>query len=241
MKQYQYNYSYLEKWMEANPHITNREIMQSFTGNVNNNNSLALYAQRKTPMPIINLLRFCNTFGVPISAFIVETGEEDKKGNDECAIRVEPSINDQMEPDGGYISVGERRPHGSRALRNPLEVEHIKSAVPGLVKQPKPMNNDSNIIHQNHNEGNNIQQHINKAQAVVGNIAEASKGDNDNAITSRLLDIIAEQQKQIASLSQQVGELAGQVVKLSSERMSKNNDNSMNACMVAEDSPRHRQ
>jgi len=236
MKQYQYNYSYLGKWMEANPHITNREIMQAF-GSVNNNNSLALYEQRKTPMPIINLLRFCNTFDVPISAFIVDTNKEDS-GND---AKIELCINDQMEPDGGYISVGERRPHGSRALRNPLEVEHIKSIVPGLVKQPKPANNDGNIIRQNHNEGSNIQQNINKAQAVVGNIAEASNGDNDNAITTRLLDIIAEQQKQITSLSQQVGELAGQVVKMSTERMSMNSDSSMNACMVAEDSPRHRQ
>ena len=214
MKQYQYNYSYLEKWMEANPHITNREIMLSFTGNINNNNSLALYAQRKTPMPIINLLRFCNTFGVPISAFIVEKGNNNGDDSDECTMRVEPSVNDQMEPDGGYISVGERRHHGSRALRNPLEVDHIKSTVPGLVIAK---------TQRQEIQTGGIRQSATATHSTIHQTATTSplpsSGDNESnhadgsassvgfSTLNRMLDIIAEQQKQIAEQQKLIAEL----------------------------------
>lgn len=235
---YHFNYSFLKRWMQANADITDRQVLYAM--GTTSNAGLDSWEKMKTPIPTIQLLRFCNVFQVPISAFIVDADADYSQGIDQFDY-VQPDVNDQFEPDGGYIPKNERRPLGTRALRDPTDVELIKSTVPGLVKESKSTHNDNNTIHQNHNEGNNIQQHINKAQAVVGNITDTSRGENDSALASRLLDIIAEQQKQITNLSQQVGELAGQVVKLSSECMSTNVGNSMNACMVAEDSPRHRQ
>ena len=246
MKQYQYNYSYLGRWMEANPRITNREILQAF-GSVNNNNSLALYEQRKTPMPLINLLRFCNTFGVPISAFIVETDiggdkeESDKEESDNTQKQVVLSIDDQLEPDGGYIAVGERRPHGSRALRDPLEVEHHPSVVPGLsvVKTNKEEIQAANI------QQSATTTHASIHQSATTNVSPSPNKEAEVSISTlnKMLDIIAEQQKQIASLTQQVGELSSQIVRLSSERMkseSMKSESDINAYMVAKDKPHHR-
>jgi len=218
MKKYQYNYSYLGRWMDANPQITNREIMQSF-GSVNNNNSLALYEQRKTPMPIINLLRFCNTFNVPISAFIVGIDADDEgsidKTND-CTYTVNPSIDDQLEPDGGYIAVGERRPHGSRALRDPLEVEHIKSVVPGLTAV-KTTKQEIQTEHEVQTGGIHQSATAND-QASIHQTATTAPAEPQDGISlatlNKMLDIIAEQQKQIAGQQQLISEQQKEIIRL---------------------------
>lgn len=197
MKQYQYNYSFLGKWMEANPQITNREILQAF-GSVNNNNSLARYERCTTPLPVIGLLRFCNTFDVPISAFIVDSEED-------MTQRVKPSIDDQLEPDGGYISVGEKRPHGSRTLRNPLEVNYHKSVVPGLTTIKTC---------QQEIQTGGIRQSATATHATIHQEASTSPkpAEKESAAVSlstlnKMLDIIAEQQKQIGSQQQLIAEL----------------------------------
>lgn len=223
MKQYQYNYSFLGKWMEANPQITNREILQAF-GSVNNNNSLARYERCTTPLPIIGLLRFCNTFDVPISAFIVD-GEED------MTQRVKPSIDDQLEPDGGYISAGEKRPHGSRTLRDPLEVNYHKSVIPGLttiktshqeiqtggIRQSATATHAS--IHQEASVGmDKSAQEISSptpsaslTPSVPPTPSLSSVKPEPNAVSfstlNKMLDIIAEQQKQIGEQQKLIAEL----------------------------------
>lgn len=247
MKQYQYNYSYLSRWMEANPQITNREIMQSFTGASNNNNSLALYEQRKTPMPIINLLRFCNTFGVPISAFIVEV-DNGTMNDDGSIYGVEPSINDQLEPDGGYIAIGEKRPHGSRALRDPLEVEHIKSIVPGLVisKSDKREVRDNQGIQTGgiHQSATTSHAEIHQAAIIGAAPADTSmqhdqggasplptpsatsnkKPDVSLSTLNKMLDIIAEQQKQMAEQQKIIAEQQREILSLTHRLLNSDND-----------------
>ena len=67
---YEYNYSFLERWMSANEKVDGKQILQAIGST--SNQSLRLYLDRKCPMPVISILRFCNTFHVPISAFIVD-------------------------------------------------------------------------------------------------------------------------------------------------------------------------
>ena len=126
---YFYNYSFLDKWMEANSKITNREIMKAM--GTTSNACLDSWIRMKSPLPTIAMLRFCNAFHVPISAFIVDA-DKDSQGEGCCeAGYVCPSIDDQFEPDGGYIDNDEKRKQGTRALRNPLDVERMESVVPG--------------------------------------------------------------------------------------------------------------
>ena len=127
---YFYNYSFLDKWMEANGKITNREIMKAM--GTTSNACLDSWIRMKSPLPTIALLRFCNAFHVPLSAFIVDADKDQQGMEGFCGEEyVCPGIDDQFEPDGGYLDNDEKRKKGTRALRNPLDVERVESVVPG--------------------------------------------------------------------------------------------------------------
>ena len=67
---YQYNYSFLGRWMAKNKGITINTILRAIGST--SNNSLRLWEHGKCPMPVTSILRFCNTFQVPISAFFCD-------------------------------------------------------------------------------------------------------------------------------------------------------------------------
>lgn len=134
---YFYNYSFLDKWMEANSKITNREIMKAM--GTTSNACLDSWIRMKSPLPTIALLRFCNAFHVPLSAFIVDADQQGREGCCEEGY-VCPGIDDQFEPDGGYLDNEEKRKQGTRALRNPLDVERMESVVPGWTSVGKAGN-----------------------------------------------------------------------------------------------------
>lgn len=121
---YQYNYSFLSEWMKANKKISIGSILQAI--GTKSNNSLHMWEQGMCAMPVIGLLRFCNTFKVPISAFICNTGEPYE--ND-----VMPSDDAQFEPDGGYITDATTRQPGERRPLNPTDVTPTPSNVPNAV------------------------------------------------------------------------------------------------------------
>ena len=132
---YEYNYSFLERWMQANQKVDGKRILQAIGST--SNQSLRLYLDRKCPMPIISILRFCNTFHVPISAFIVDKEKylgyvDDSKGI-ETESEVIPLDSDAFEPVDGYIKNDDKRAHGSRSLRNPIDVTEQASIVPGII------------------------------------------------------------------------------------------------------------
>lgn len=164
---YQYNYSFFRRWLEANKNIKYKTILSAL-GSMSNS-SLERWRIGDAPIPIINLLRFCNAFDVPLSAFIRDCENEGET-------EVEYSANDQWQPNGGYFAADETVTPGSRALRNPLDVEIIKSVLPDIA----------------------IPQH----EGLQNNDAK-TQADRINQ-TERLLDIIEEQQKTITYLIEQL-------------------------------------
>lgn len=207
---YFYNYSFLNKWMEANSKITNKQIMKAM--GTTSNACLDSWVRMKLPLPTIALLRFCNAFHVPLSAFIVNA-DADWQPEETCENMeyVRPDANDQFEPDGGYIDNDERRKLGTRALRNPLDVERIKSVVPGWTSVGNAGNGGAKGARLGRKE-----EHKGEAAAAPMNeatltpIAEpATNAEPDISMTtlSRMLDIIAEQQKQIGDQQKLIGEL----------------------------------
>ena len=199
---YQYNYSFLGRWMEVNGRININTILQAIGST--SNNSLRLWEQGRCPMPVSSILRFCNTFQVPISAFFYDKDSDPTRN----AIYVQPQEGDIFAPDGGYVT---ERKAGSRALLDPLDVTMIPSVVPGIVssdeKEHKKTDNTSPICVQtpDSDQGKMI---------IVGNVSdrnmealldlEAKRIEADERHSTeraRLLDIIAEQQKQIANLT----------------------------------------
>ena len=204
---YFYNYSFLNKWMEANGKITNREIMKAM--GTTSNACLDSWIRMKSPLPTIALLRFCNAFHVPLSAFIVDA-DKDQQGSEDCCGEeyVCPGIDDQFEPDGGYLDNDEKRKKGTRALRNPLDVERVESVVPGLTSIGNA-GNGGEKEHKTREEKNEAAAAPMNAAASPPITEPVTTEEPDISLTTlnRMLDIIAEQQKQIGEQQKLIIEL----------------------------------
>ena len=202
---YCYNYSFLEKWIKANRDITDRQILHAI--GTTSNARLGHWERMKAPIPTIQLMRFCNTFQVPITAFIVDTDDKYDKSIDELDY-VLPDINDQFEPDGGYIAQNERRPNGGRALRDPLDVDRIKSVVPGLTTiNVHRQNVQTGCIHQSASANHAF---INQSAYTL----PEKEPDVSLSTLNKMLDIIAEQQKQMAGQQTLIAEQQREIATL---------------------------
>nr|DAW66978.1 MAG TPA: helix-turn-helix domain protein [Caudoviricetes sp.] len=202
---YFYNYSFLDKWMEANGDITNKQIMKAL--GTTSNTCLDSWVQMKSPLPTIALLRFCNAFHVPLSAFIVDADSQMEEGDDGME-HVRPGIDDQFEPDGGYIDNDEKRKLGTRALRNPLDVDRIKSVVPGLTSDEiAGKGGDPERRHGRKEEHSEAAASAPMNENVAMLPAAGAEPDISMTTLNRMLDIIAEQQKQIGDQQKLISEL----------------------------------
>ena len=203
---YFYNYSFLDKWMEANRKITNREIMKAM--GTTSNACLDSWIRMKSPLPTIALLRFCNAFHVPLSAFIVDA-DKDKQGSECCCGKeyVCPGIDDQFEPDGGYLDNDEKRKKGTRALRNPLDVERVESVVPGWTSVGNDGNGGANEIRLGRKEETAAAPMDADSLTPITEPVTTAEPDISLTTLNRMLDIIAEQQKQIGEQQKLIKEL----------------------------------
>lgn len=198
---YFYNYSFLNKWMEANGDITNKQIMKAM--GTTSNACLDTWIRMKSPLPTNALLRFCNAFHVPLSAFIVNADAK-PQGDDDCYEMeyVRPGVNDQFEPDGGYIGNEERRKNGTRALRDPLDVDRIKSVVPGWTSNEIARDG----VASGHRCGKKKEIEAATPAPIAKPVPNADPGISMDTL-NRMLDIIAEQQKQIGDQQKLINEL----------------------------------
>ena len=185
---YQYNFSFLNEWFEANPDIPIGEILQAL--GAKSNNRFKAWVRGEGPMPIISMLRLCNAFQIPLSAFFRDADA----GMDGAVGPGMPTPNDILEPAQGYADNTDDRQHGERSMLNPLNVQVRPAVVPGVVAKSI--------------KGDDTQ----KQSAAVDNISDANlaaiiKMENEHmAQQHRLLDNIAEQQKQIADLTRMLNE-----------------------------------
>lgn len=200
---YQYNYSYLEKWMKSNGNITDREILRAIGSS--SNQSLGLWRRMKAPMPTISMLRFCNTFNVPLSAFIVDLDDENNK--------VMRGEDDKLVPEDGYIAGDAKRGVGHRALRDPLDVESIPSVVPGLRPVPEETPPPLDAPKTEDSGAENVESTPPKASPDTAN-CDGRRLEHDTTIINKLLDIIADQQKTISDQHHQIVDLTQKVLHL---------------------------
>lgn len=89
-----YNYGFLADWMKANPSIKRNEILQSME--MIDYNTLRNWIDGATMLPLTQLMKFCNRFNVPITAFFL-----DEKA-DETSIIAPITPNSMIEPAGGW-------------------------------------------------------------------------------------------------------------------------------------------
>ncbi|MFW5519337.1 MAG: hypothetical protein ACOCPA_10910, partial [Segatella copri] len=64
---YQYCFSFLNEWLKANPEIPIGEILQAL--GAKSNNRFKAWVRCEGPMPVLSMLRLCNAFQIPLSAF----------------------------------------------------------------------------------------------------------------------------------------------------------------------------
>ena len=185
---YQYNFSFLNEWLKANPEIPKGEILQAL--GAKSNNRFKAWVRCEGPMPVISMLRLCNAFQIPLSAFFRNADA----GTDGAVVPGMPMPDDILEPAQGYADNTDDRQHGERSMLNPLNVRVTPSVVPGVVARP--------IKVEDTQEPPATVDNINDA-----NLAAIIKMENEHmAQQRRLLDIIAEQQKQIADLAHMLNE-----------------------------------
>ena len=210
---YEYNYSFLERWMSANEKVDGKQILQAIGST--SNQSLRLYLDRKCPMPVISILRFCNTFHVPISAFIVDKekylGYSDDPKGIETEIEVIPLDSDAFEPVEGYIKNGEKRTHGSRSLRNPIDVEQQASIVPGLIFKKNICCEPSGCTSVTDN-GADAEVVESKTPDENTPLADVTGANYNKNLVDRLLEIIDEQQKLMGDQQKEIATLTKQLL-----------------------------
>lgn len=184
---YQYNFGFLDQWIQANSNIPKGVLLKAF--GVKSNNGIKAWAQKDCPMPIIGILRFCNTFQVPISAFIKDSDAEFV----DIRMPHAPGAFDDLEPKGGYARDASERTKGERTYLNPLDVDIVPSFIPGMINvgvtPKKPLPPEARF-------GQGISEDSIKAIIDLENKQEAR--------IVRLLDIIASQQSLIAELTHKV-------------------------------------
>ena len=201
---YQYRFSFLNEWLKANPEIPIGEILQAI--GAKSNNRFKAWARCEGPMPIISMLRLCNAFQIPLSAFFRDADA----GADGAVVPGMPTPNDILEPAQGYADNMDDRQHGERSMLNPLDVKIAPSVVPGVVMKPSEEDDTQEAAKPTASNENTDKK--NTSLPTTDNISDT----NIAAIVAlenrhieqqhRLLDIIAEQQKQIADLTRMLNE-----------------------------------
>lgn len=185
---YQYNFSFLNEWLKANPEIPKGEILQAIGSKANNR--FKAWVRCEGPMPVISMLRLCNAYQIPLSAFFRDADA----GTDGAVVPGMPMPDDILEPAQGYADNQNDRQQGERSILNPLSVKVTPSVVPGVTARPIKVDE------------------MQEPPATVDNISDANltaiiKMEKEHmAQQRRLLDIIAEQQKQIADLTRVLNE-----------------------------------
>lgn len=196
---YQYNFSFLNEWLNANPKIPKGAIQQAL--GAKSNNRFKAWARREGPMPVISMLRLCNAFQIPLSAFFRNADA----GTDAAVVPGMPTPDDILEPTQGYASNTDERQHGERSMLNPLDVRIIPSVVPGVVMKQNDTANKQETSAPTTDKVGTAKEGT--SQPVADSISEANLAaiielENKHLEQQRrLLDIIAEQQKQIANLT----------------------------------------
>lgn len=185
---YQYNFSFLNEWLKANPEIPKGEILQAL--GAKSNNRFKAWVRCEGPMPVLSMLRLCNAYQIPLSAFFRDADA----GADGAVVPGMPMPDDILEPAQGYASSTDERQHGERSMLNPLDVQIAQSVVPGVMAKTR--------------ETEDAQESATPANKISdANLAAIVKLENEHmAQHRRLLDIIAEQQKQIADLAHMLNE-----------------------------------
>lgn len=208
---YQYNFGFLEQWKAANPQIQGKTILDAIGSKSNNSWQSWLNCDR--PLPVITLLRLCNAFQIPLSAFF-----RDADSSGEAAVVPGiPMPDDKLKPKNGFDHTPSKRQPGEKSNLDPLDVKVCATTIPGTTIKQGTGDNTDNEKQKDYYKETTAAKEGDTVSVNVGNInsenlksliklqiqhAEIESRYLDSQ--KRLLDIIATQQNQIANLTRKL-------------------------------------
>lgn len=122
---YQFNYGFLDEWLQANPDVKRADLLNALE--IQSSNGINTWREKERPMPILTILKICNSFQIPLGMFFCDKDSEQTSHT--CIPQYD--INMQLEPDGGYCK--ERKP-GKGAIIDPTANISHKSRIPEQYK-----------------------------------------------------------------------------------------------------------
>lgn len=203
---YHYNYGFLQQWLDANTHIPRGVINDAFA--TSSNNRIKAWARGESAMPVLSILRFCNSFQVPLSAFF--RNEDAERDNDHAPMPAKTG--DKIAPSGGYVQNTAERKHGERKAIDPTAVTVTPSAMPEDGSKETAACENRAATCPNSDGGNAQTCGTDKGKGIiVGNISDANmaaiiKLQNEHVgIVNRLLDEIGRLQDEVLRLNTELG------------------------------------
>ena len=158
-------------------------------------------------MPVLSLLRFCNSFQVPLSSFF--RNEDYEKDNDHAPI---PAASDDIiYPHGGYAQSSAERKQGERKAVDPT----IVTVTPSVIPENGGRNTQTDANNGNANATDKHDVRNDNGKIIVGNISDANmaaiiKLQNEHvAIVNRLLDEIRRLQDELHKRDEELNKVHG--------------------------------
>ena len=118
-----YNYSFLSDWMKVNPHIKRMDLLNTLE--MCDYGTLAKWLNGVTMMPLTQIMKFCNRYNVPITAFFYDELADDN------SVFSPLHIDAMIEPANGWPD--SNRKAGIKVC-DPRSTEHIVSNLPKYVR-----------------------------------------------------------------------------------------------------------
>ena len=174
-----YNYGFLQDWLKANPKIKRYDVLAEME--MSYYRTLQNWMEGATMMPLTQMMKFCNRYNVPITAFFFDANADD----DSIFTPIPPGA--MIEPAGGWVENDRRTGIKTGDPRTDI---HIPSNLPDYCKNIK----------------------------LQHNICDSDKDMKEKKVTHsermRYLDIIEQQNVQIAELNRKTLELQQKIIDL---------------------------
>lgn len=167
-----YNYSFLSDWMKANPHIKRMDLLKNL--GMCDYGTLAKWLNGITMMPLTQIMKFCNRYNVPITAFFYDELADDH------SVFSPLNIDAIIEPAKGWPN--KNRKAGIKVC-DPRSTEHIDSNLPKYVRLASYTTSQKEYT----------------KSSFISNVSPVSMNIDER---SKLLDIIKKQNDIIMELTQ---------------------------------------
>lgn len=172
-----YNYAFLQDWLKANPKIKRYDVLAEME--MSYYRTLQNWMEGATMMPLTQMMKFCNRYNVPITAFFFDANADD----DSIFTPIPPGA--MIEPAGGWVENDRRTGIKTGDPRTDI---HIPSNLPDYCKNIK----------------------------LQHNICDSDMKEKEVTHSERMryLDIIEQQNVQIAELNRKTLELQQKIIDL---------------------------